>query len=113
MGRNFTMMRKTYAGRKHRDHVDKKRAQGIQNLAWQQFNSGKLSPEEQAREDERLKKEAKLKAGEDYRRQVEGFYDDDEEEEDTETVEVMFHIAKENDDNIVTVCVALRVMPIN
>jgi hypothetical protein len=44
---------------------------------------------------------------------VEGFYYDDEEEEDTETVEVMFHIAKENDDNIDTVCVALRVMPIN
>eukprot|EP00959_Pyramimonas_sp_CCMP1952_P020740 437234-Pyramimonas_sp.AAC.1 len=65
------MERKTYAGRHHRDYHNEKRAKAVQNQQWHYFNSGKLSPEEQAKEEERLKKEAKAKAAEAYRRQVE------------------------------------------
>eukprot|EP00976_Prorocentrum_cordatum_P065009 1177724-Prorocentrum_minimum.AAC.2 len=104
------MERKTYAGRHHRDYHNEKRAKAVQNQQWHYFNSGKLSPEEQAKEEERLKKEAKAKAAEAYRRQVEAMYNEEEEEGEKETVEVVFHIASGDDTDVESVCVALMVM---
>mmetsp|Transcript_15444 Transcript_15444/g.33382 ORF Transcript_15444/g.33382 Transcript_15444/m.33382 type:complete len:116 (-) Transcript_15444:128-475(-) len=113
MGRSFSTERQTYAGRKHRDYHNDKRAKAVQNQQWHYFNSGKLSPEEQKKEEERLKKEAKKQAAEEYRKQMEAMYEVAEEEgqeEDKETVEVMFHIASGDATDVESICVALRVM---